>query len=118
MQENRIHSRHRLEVEVTLQSDDNFYSGITGDVSEGGLFVATFMPPPIGAQIELVAKLPSGALVKAIGEVRWVRDGDRASDGNPAGCGVRFVEIAEDTLDAIRRFVSAERDTIFYDDAA
>ena len=48
-EEQRREKRAPLEVEVSLESENNFYSGITGNVSRGGVFIATYTPPPKGA---------------------------------------------------------------------
>jgi len=117
MIENRQYQRRAFSVEITLHSDDNFYAGITGDVSEGGIFVATYVPPPLGATVSIEVALPDGTPIKASGVVKWVRDLKAARDCSP-GCGVQFTEIDATALDAIRRFVTDKRDTILYEDAA
>ena len=113
----RQHQRRKLHVEVSIHSDDNFYAGITGDVSEGGLFVATYMPPPVGTQIELEITLPNGVALQVRGLVRWVRDVTAAKDGSAPGCGIEFHDLPDGALMAIRGFVSNERDTLLFEGA-
>jgi len=36
----RAHVRHDVELEVSLESESNFYMGLTENLSEGGLFIA------------------------------------------------------------------------------
>ena len=117
MIENRQYQRRSFSVDITLHGDDNFYAGITGDVSEGGIFVATYVPPPLGTSVSLEVVLPDGTPVKAVGIVKWVRELRASSDIAP-GCGVQFSEIDERGLQAIRRFVTEERDTLLHEDAA
>ncbi len=116
-EDQRAHRRAHLEVAVNLESEDNFYAGIAGDVSEGGIFVATFNPPPVGATVELTLSLPdfpAGFPVRGV--VRWIRDLSACRDGSPAGCGIQFTEIGADALAEVSRFV-ASRDTILFEAA-
>ena len=41
MQNVRAAERFDLEVKVDLESDHNFYTGLTQNISAGGLFIAT-----------------------------------------------------------------------------
>lgn len=112
--EHRVTPRVPIAVEVTMESDHNFYAGMTNNISEGGVFVANPKPPKVGAKVELelaLEQLPVRFTIK--GEVRWIREFD--ADEMPAGCGIRFVEISQHAIEAIRAFI-AKRDTLFYDE--
>jgi len=112
----RAHQRVPLAVEVTLESDHNFYAGITDNISEGGIFVAMVNPLPTGTAVEFELNLVgSSAPYKIRGEVCWVRSDRMASEDMPAGCGIRWVEIADEAMKAIAKFTRS-RDTIFYED--
>jgi uncharacterized protein (TIGR02266 family) len=114
--ERRTQPRIPLNVEVSLESESNFYSGLTQDISSGGVFVATYMPPPVGSEIQLTLALPGAPAPLALrGIVRWARDVKVASDDCPAGCGVQFLDLSADDAKLIERFL-ATRDSIFYDD--
>ena len=112
--ENRKQPRVPLEVEVSLESDSNFYTGITGNVSEGGVFVATYTAPPIGALVSVRLKLGEREPFELTGRVCWARPVERAAEHAPAGCGIRFSELSRDAEAAIKAFVS-KRDSIFFD---
>lgn len=113
--EQRAHERVAIEVEVNLSSEHNFYSGITSDLSEGGVFVATHVTAKIGEQLSMDLRLPGSAQTYRIeGIVRWVRDLRVESEGSPPGFGMQFVGLSPDALDAIHRFV-AQRDSIFFE---
>ncbi len=113
--EMRAHRRAPLTVEVTLESENNFYTGITGDVSEGGVFIATYTAPPVGATVELVLSLPHSTEVFDVrGVVRWVRPLDACGHGLVPGCGIQWTEISHEALSAIHAFVQG-RDTIFFE---
>lgn len=111
----RVQPRVKVQTQVDLQSDANFYMGFSANISEGGIFVATVALAPIGTEVELNFSLPSGERIACRGVVRWVREvNDRLPDAFP-GLGVQFTELEPDALEAIRRFV-AQRDPLFYVD--
>jgi uncharacterized protein (TIGR02266 family) len=112
--EQRRAARVPIEVEVTLESEHNFFTGVAENVSEGGIFIATLHPPPVGSEVGFELVL-GGERFLVHGEVRWVRDERAAGPGAPAGCGVKWIMIEDGAFDAIARFV-AVRQTDFYED--
>jgi uncharacterized protein (TIGR02266 family) len=111
---NRVHPRVEIHVEVTMESDSNFYTGLSSNVSEGGLFVASDALPPIGTR--LLVRFALGESVDhidAVGEVCWLRD--LVSSDFPCGFGLRFLEISDEALGRVARFV-ASRESIFYEE--
>ena len=111
----RVYSRHDVELEVSLESESNFYLGLTENLSEGGLFIATHLVRPMGTEIEVSFKLPHVAEpIKAIGIVRWTREYSETSDTSP-GMGVRFERISPEQVEQIREFLAA-RAPLFYDE--
>ena len=111
----RAHVRHDVEIEVSLESESNFYMGLTENLSEGGLFIATHLVKPMGTEIEVSFKLPHVAeAIKAKGVVRWIREYSETSDAMP-GMGVRFERIAPEEVEQIRQFLAA-RAPLFYDE--
>ncbi len=115
---NRQHERAPLDVEVTLESEHNFYSGIANDISEGGVFVATVVPPAVGSEISFALRLHDAESPSwhVTGVVRWIRSVDAACDGCPPGCGIQWRAIPATALKEIADFV-AQRDTILYEAA-
>src|SRR3954451_8258819 len=90
----RSFTRFDVELDVSLESESNFYLGLTENLSEGGLYIATHVLKPIGTRLEVSFKLPQRPdPIRAIGVVRWVREYSETSD-TPPGLGVRFEEIA------------------------
>jgi uncharacterized protein (TIGR02266 family) len=79
-------TRAVVDVEVSLASESHFFVGLTRNLSQGGLFVATWRRLPIGTPVDLVLTLPDG-IVKTRGRVRWVRD---STEVTPPGIGVMF----------------------------
>lgn len=90
-----------LEVDIGLYSDSRFFTGLTRDLSDGGVFVATLEPREPGTRVALHFVLPSGRAVLAKGVVRWA---SRGGADLPPGIGVAFEELGADDLAAIRAF--------------
>ena len=111
--EDRRTGRGRVPVEtdIGLLSDSHFYVGLSQDLSQGGVFVATYEPRRPGTRVTLCFVLPDGHAVEAGGVVRWVRE---ASEAAPPGMGVAFQEIAKEDVQAIARFCT-QREPIYYE---
>lgn len=101
-----------IEVEIGLSTESNFYTGLSLDVSTGGVFVATYEPSRPGTQVTLYFVLPDGHVVNAQGVVRWTRE---ASGDAPPGMGVAFVDISRESLAHIGAFC-ASRPPLYFDD--
>ena len=110
----REHQRFGVDLDVSLGSDHNFYSGFAENLSCGGVFIATHQIRPVGETVEVCIHLPDGSEVRASGEVRWVRLYNPDSD-LPPGMGLRFSALDAAANQAIERFLR-EREPIFYDD--
>lgn len=96
--------RKRFEVSIDLHSRSNFYTGITENISEGGVFIATDERLPLGTRVDLAFALPGGEEIRTHGVVRWVRE----PAGNLAGgMGLGFEEVSEEAYLAIREFLES-----------
>lgn len=112
--ENRATRRIELKTEIHMASASNFYTGFTGNISEGGVFVATYNLFPIGTVIALEFSLPDeGPPIAVQGQVRWTSDPTPDGDGH-VGLGLQFLDISERDRTRIERFV-AQRETLFFD---
>jgi len=96
----RAWDRVAIDVEVTLTSDSQFFAGLSGDISEGGLFVQTYAQYEIGRRIFVGFSLPTGD-VKASGVVRWIRP---AANDAPPGVGIAFDPLLDSERVAIDQF--------------
>jgi uncharacterized protein (TIGR02266 family) len=112
--DHRAHPRVPLSVEVSLESENNFYAGLTDNISEGGVFVATHTPPARGTRVEFELLLDEQRF-PIQGEVCWTRDVAASAEGAPPGCGIRWISISDAALRAVLRFIRA-RGTNFYED--
>jgi uncharacterized protein (TIGR02266 family) len=113
----RAAERFDIEVKVDLESDHNFYTGLTQNISSGGVFIATHHLRKIGDHITLKFTLPGSDKVLAVEtEVRWIRENSalmRADAGT--GMGVRFINLSPEASAAINTFVQS-RESLYYDD--
>jgi len=110
----RAHRRLVLELEVSLQSDSNFYIGLTENLSDGGIFVATHLVQPIGTVVSLTLRLPNKrAPVVTAGRVRWVREFAESLEA-PPGMGISFEALSEEDARSIHEFIEA-RTPMFFD---
>jgi uncharacterized protein (TIGR02266 family) len=105
----------RLDVSlmVSIDSDSNFYVGFTENLSDGGVFVATHAPRPIGCLVDLAVALPNQLPIHAKGTVAWVREYSDANEAAP-GMGIRFDQISPEDVTRILEFTRA-RQPMFFD---
>ena len=125
----RAAERFDLEVTVDLESDHNFYTGLTQNISSGGVFIATHHLRRIGDRITLKFTLPGSAkVIEVETEVRWIRENTALLQAGESGTGmgVRFINLSAETQTsvatdtasistAINAFVTS-RDSLYYDD--
>ncbi len=110
----RQFKRVTLKTSVNLQSNTNFYSGLANDISEGGIFVATYNLLPADTEIDIIFSLPDqGEPIRTLVRVMWFREHLPDSDGHP-GMGLEFVNLAEEDRRRIVAFVGI-RATILYE---
>jgi uncharacterized protein (TIGR02266 family) len=107
----RQNRRRNLETRIDFQSDSNFFSGFSSNISDGGLFIATEIEVPIGTELDIRLTLPDGVVIACAAVVRWRRP---AAPDLPAGVGVGFVDLGEKAREAIQRFMK-RREPIFHE---
>ena len=111
--ERRTTIRMKLHAKVTLQSQSNFFMGLTENLSEGGIFVSSLSPPAMGEVVELAISVEGSDPIPVSGTVRWIRTDE---DGNPTGCGVQFDDLGDDIRRQIEMLlVTLEKEPLFHD---
>jgi uncharacterized protein (TIGR02266 family) len=105
--------REKLEANVGATTESNFYVGFSGDISDGGVFVATYLTLPLGAPVDVFVTLPGGFEASIPGIVRFVRD-PMDMESEP-GVGVHFHRLTSEQRELILRFIR-KRPPVFYDD--
>lgn len=112
----RIADRYALTAEIDLESEHNFYTGFTENISSGGLFVATHDLLDLGTTLEIRFTLPtSDRIIVAACEVRWQRLEQPNNPDFSPGIGIRFTQLEDQDRAAIDAFIK-KRDTLFFDD--
>jgi len=101
--ERRQAERADLVVRVDYQTVDEFFSEFARNINEGGLFVETETPHPLGTPVDLQFKLPGSAdPIQVSGSV--VRTAPGSAD-EPSGMGIAFGELDTDTRQRINDLV-------------
>lgn len=107
--------RTEVEANVGASSETNFYVGFSGEIAEGGVFVATYNTLDVGNLVTVTVTLPGGYEFRVPGHVHFVRDPMDMSDESEPGMGVKFEQLQSDQRELILRFVR-KRAPMFYDD--
>jgi Tfp pilus assembly protein PilZ len=108
-------ARALVEVILHAGSESNVWLGFSQDIAEGGVFVASYVSHPIGAELDLDLLLNDrDAPMRVSGEVCWLRP-PSAGDDMPAGYGVRLTEASKQATRLLTRLANV-RTPIFYDD--
>jgi uncharacterized protein (TIGR02266 family) len=103
-----------IEADIGFQSDNNFFTGFSEDISTGGIFIATFDNRPIGSRLAINFTLPDGHLVSALGVVRWLREHNETTPDIHPGMGVQFTELSGEDRERINAYLE-QREPMFFD---
>jgi hypothetical protein len=105
-----------FDVELGTHSASNFYKGLGGNdvIDAGGIFVATYKVPSIGATVSLRVLLPGDYEFQAAGVVQWTRETGMSGESHP-GFGARFTQIGAEGRQLVHRY-TRNREPMFYDD--
>jgi uncharacterized protein (TIGR02266 family) len=107
--------RQQVEANIGATTESNFYVGFSGEIGEGGVFLATYETFARGTPIQMLVTLPGGFEMRVNGHVRFVRDPlDFSADSEP-GMGIQFESLPGESRELILRFIR-KRAPIFYDD--
>jgi uncharacterized protein (TIGR02266 family) len=113
--EQRHHTRVAVEAEVTIDSEHNFYYGLSENLSEGGLFVSTYQPEELGRELELTFTLPGTPdPLRVRARVQWVREYSPQNCEVPSGIGLQFIDPPQSLINAVRTFIQ-KREPGFYE---
>jgi uncharacterized protein (TIGR02266 family) len=112
----RRHNRVPVEVDIDFSSESNFYNGFTENISEGGVFVATYELKPMGEKVTMKFRLPdSEETIECEGEVRWIRVANQDTPDVSPGLGLQFVNMSPELQARVDAFIR-EREPMFFDD--
>lgn len=104
-----------VEANIGATTESNFFVGFSGEIAEGGVFLATYEVLARNSPVNVLVTLPGGYETRINGWVRFVRDPmDMNSDSEP-GLGIQFEKLNDEQRELILRFVK-KRPPMFYDD--
>ncbi|MFM2420436.1 MAG: hypothetical protein RL385_5159, partial [Pseudomonadota bacterium] len=107
--------RPSVEANIGASSETNFYVGFSGEIADGGVFVATYAVLERGSRVNVTVHLPGGFEFTTPGTVHFVRDPMDMGDDSEPGMGVKFETLASDARELVLRFIR-KRAPMFYDD--
>ncbi|MBN2340684.1 MAG: TIGR02266 family protein [Deltaproteobacteria bacterium] len=114
--ERRSAPRKAIEADIGMQSDSNFFTGFSTDISSGGLFIATYDMHTIGTLVNLNFRLPNGPVISVDGEVRWSREYNETTPDTPPGVGVRFLNLDPQEASQINAYMQSVQPMFFDED--
>jgi len=99
-----------LVLRVSLHDGARTFFGYAKNISRSGLFIATISPRDKGSQFVVEIPLPNaiGVHLRCQSEVIWTRNFDPGSPYEP-GMGMKFLDLPEETAEAIERWTIQER---------
>jgi uncharacterized protein (TIGR02266 family) len=113
--EKRKFKRFQIVIEIGIHTKSNFFTGLTNDISEGGLFVQTYDIQPIGTELEVQILLPGmEEPAKIATMVTWIREPLDMGEDDQAGMGLKLVNPHPILKRAIKKYVR-RHEPLFYD---
>ena len=110
--ERRNSPRADIVVRVNYQTVDSLFSEFARNINDGGLFVETDTPQPIGTSVELEFKLPGADRpIEVIGNVVRSIESDQATPDGVAGMGIEFENLDSDVREQINEIIQRLRST-------
>jgi uncharacterized protein (TIGR02266 family) len=105
--ERRRAHRAELTVRVDYSTIDEIFSEFTSDINEGGLFIETENPRPVGTEVAMHFNLPGSAdSIRTVGTVVRISTGDEAG---PPGMGIEFDDLTSEASSRIDSIVRSLR---------
>jgi uncharacterized protein (TIGR02266 family) len=98
-------TRVRMAVRISLHTEHNFWAGLSQNISEGGLFIATYEHLKMGTPLELTITLPNRPPIQVHGEVRWIREHTQFTADVSPGVGVAFTNLSDVDRQVIEGFI-------------
>ncbi len=106
MSERRAQYRTPITLRVDYSRKNAFIRDYARNISQGGTFVETPHPLPIGTEFMFQMTLPGHPEQLTLrGEVRWLVMPEHATTDQPAGMGVRFIFESEEARLELERIV-------------
>ena len=105
----RVANRLHHELPVAYRSVGSFLSDWATNISQGGLFINTRKPLPVGTDVKILIQVPGAAFpYEMTGRVQRVTEFDNAANMVP-GMGIQFTDIDDAKKREIDEFVKRLR---------
>ena len=100
-----------LNVRYKSATVDEFIENHSHDVSKGGLFIKTPTPFPPGTLLKFEIRIAGDkAVIAGVGRVVWKREPTQSVTERPAGMGVKFIKIDENSRAVIDKLIGVKSD--------
>jgi type IV pilus assembly protein PilZ len=108
--ERRSSPRADFVVRVNYQTVDSLFSEFARNINDGGIFIETDTPQPIGTNVELEFKLPGADQpIEVIGNVVRSISADQIGSDGVAGMGIEFENLDSDVRQQINEVIQKLR---------
>jgi type IV pilus assembly protein PilZ len=108
--ERRSSPRADFVIRVNYQTVDSLFSEFARNINDGGVFVETDAPQPIGTRVELEFKLPGADRpVEVVGNVVRSVSVDQVEPDGIAGMGIEFENLSSDARQQINEIIQKLR---------
>ena len=108
--ERRASPRAEIVVRVNYQAVDSLFSEFARNINDGGIFVETENPQPLGTKVELEFKLPGdGRPIEVVGNVVRSVSADQVGSDGVAGMGIEFENLGPDVREQINEIIQKLR---------
>jgi uncharacterized protein (TIGR02266 family) len=95
-----------LKVRFKSATVDEFIEHYCKDVSRGGIFIKSSQPMSIGTLLKFQFQLKDeSSLIRGVGRVVWVRSPEDAVADQPAGMGIKFIKMDNESRAMVDRIV-------------
>ncbi len=96
-----------LKVKFKSETLEQFIERYAVDVSQGGIFIRTKEPQPVGTQMKFEFQLRDGApLIGGEGTVVWIRELDPSRPAVAPGMGVRFDRLSDGSSTVLEQILN------------
>jgi len=101
----RTGDRQPIELKVEYKRLNAFFADYTRNISNGGTFIKTDKPLPIGTEFTFKLQVPKlDDTLTIAGEVRWIVSPEE-DEGEDAGMGIRFVYADDEERQGVVRLI-------------
>ncbi len=112
--ERRRIARRTVTLEVRYSTPTDVFTSLSNNLNEGGLFVETENPAPLGTIVELSFFLPGQNVpVKTRGAVVWsttnTGSSEKGMNHSKSGMGIEFEPLSADDKERISGFIKSVR---------